>query len=117
MSSSLDPSSLLVVTAPLDSNNPTDQLDDLRTALGSGKLGTAHLVHFPQFKVRPAPPPLPREERAVPHPSLDTQLPEPRSLPSALLSAAMPPSRLTLSPHTDRHPLVPPHPLRAARKA
>ncbi|GJN90369.1 hypothetical protein Rhopal_003380-T1 [Rhodotorula paludigena] len=73
MSSSLDPSSLLVVTAPLDSNNPTDQLDDLRTALGSGKLGTAHLVHFPQFKTGTLSSLLTLSEQLAKHDPLVTQ--------------------------------------------
>ncbi|BGP41556.1 Vacuolar ATP synthase subunit C [Rhodotorula kratochvilovae] len=48
--SSFAPSSLLLVTAKLDSANPLEQLDDLRHALANGKLGHASLVEFPQFK-------------------------------------------------------------------
>lgn len=45
------PSSLLLVTAKLDSANPHDQLEDLNQALGNGKLGRTALIEFPQFKV------------------------------------------------------------------
>ncbi|GAA6032216.1 hypothetical protein JCM8097_007130 [Rhodosporidiobolus ruineniae] len=44
------PSSLWLVTAPLESNAPQEQLDDLQLALGNGKLGHATLVEFPDFK-------------------------------------------------------------------
>jgi len=43
-------SSLLLVSGPADSD-PHEQLQDLRQALGNGKLGHASLVEFPQFKV------------------------------------------------------------------
>lgn len=46
------PSSLWLVAGHLESANPVEQLHDLRDALGHGKLGTAALVEFPQFKVR-----------------------------------------------------------------
>ncbi|GAA5900482.1 hypothetical protein JCM8208_000512, partial [Rhodotorula glutinis] len=48
--SQFSPSSLLLVTAKLDSANPHDQLDDLNQALGNGKLGRTALIEFPQFK-------------------------------------------------------------------
>ncbi|GAA6049074.1 hypothetical protein JCM3770_003874 [Rhodotorula araucariae] len=48
--SSFSSSSLLLVTAKLESSNPQEQLDDLRHALGNGKLAHASLVEFPQFK-------------------------------------------------------------------
>ncbi|POY73331.1 hypothetical protein BMF94_3666 [Rhodotorula taiwanensis] len=44
------PSSLWLVAGHLESANPVEQLHDLRDALGHGKLGTAALVEFPQFK-------------------------------------------------------------------
>ena len=53
--SSFAPSSLLLVTAKLDSADPLEQLDDLRHALANGKLGHASLVEFPQFKVSDPP--------------------------------------------------------------
>ncbi|GAA5852432.1 hypothetical protein JCM8547_006779 [Rhodosporidiobolus lusitaniae] len=43
-------SSLWLVTAPLESNSPSEQLDELRAVLGNGKLGHAALVQFPEFK-------------------------------------------------------------------
>ncbi|GAA5904123.1 hypothetical protein JCM6882_003951 [Rhodosporidiobolus microsporus] len=44
------PNSLWLVTAPLESNAPQEQLEDLRQVLGNGKLGSASLVEFPDFK-------------------------------------------------------------------
>ncbi|GAA5832442.1 hypothetical protein JCM11251_006455 [Rhodosporidiobolus azoricus] len=44
------PNSLWLVTAPQESNVTQDQLEDLRTVLGNGKLGSASLVEFPDFK-------------------------------------------------------------------
>ncbi|GAA5933655.1 H(+)-transporting V1 sector ATPase subunit C [Sporobolomyces koalae] len=42
-------SSLWLVASPADSD-PVERLEDLRQALGNGKLGQASLVHFPEFK-------------------------------------------------------------------
>lgn len=47
------PTSLWLVSGPLESANPLEQLDELRQALGNGKLGSASLVEFPDFKVSP----------------------------------------------------------------
>ncbi|GAA5880336.1 hypothetical protein JCM3774_006732 [Rhodotorula dairenensis] len=44
------PTALWLVAGHLESTNPVEQLHDLRDALGHGKLGTAGLVAFPQFK-------------------------------------------------------------------
>ncbi|GAA5991228.1 hypothetical protein JCM10908_006594 [Rhodotorula pacifica] len=44
------PNALWLVAGHLESANPVEQLHDLRDALGHGKLGTAGLVEFPQFK-------------------------------------------------------------------
>lgn len=45
------PNALWLVAGHLESSNPVEQLHELRDALGHGKLGTAGLVEFPQFKV------------------------------------------------------------------
>ena len=47
------PNALWLVAGHLESSNPVEQLHELRDALGHGKLGTAGLVEFPQFKVSP----------------------------------------------------------------
>lgn len=44
------PNALWLVAGHLESSNPVEQLHELRDALGHGKLGTAGLVEFPQFK-------------------------------------------------------------------
>ncbi|GAA6018241.1 hypothetical protein JCM8202_000235 [Rhodotorula sphaerocarpa] len=44
------PNALWLVAGHLESANPVEQLHDLREALGHGKLGTAALIDFPEFK-------------------------------------------------------------------
>lgn len=46
-------SSVWLVTSPADSD-PLERLEDLRQALGNGKLAQATLVELPEFKVRRA---------------------------------------------------------------
>lgn len=45
-----NPQSLWLVAARADSA-PEEQLQDLQQVLGNGKLGTAALIEFPEFKV------------------------------------------------------------------
>ncbi|GAA5923750.1 hypothetical protein JCM1841_002032 [Sporobolomyces salmonicolor] len=46
----MKPDSLWLVTAPAETSNPVEQLNDLRQVLAHGKLGHASLVEFPKFK-------------------------------------------------------------------
>ncbi|CEQ43107.1 SPOSA6832_05006 [Sporobolomyces salmonicolor] len=49
----MKPDSLWLVTAPAETSNPVEQLNDLRQVLAHGKLGHASLVEFPKFKQDP----------------------------------------------------------------